>query len=104
MRGGPIDPVIGVILLDADIAREIALRQVFAARMSVAHLLQIHRHVLRELLDNRPAVDQKRFGLTLFQLGFAHRGEDRMADDRLPGRERIGQHVAQPGGVAGDIL
>jgi hypothetical protein len=75
---GPVDPIISVILLDADIAREIPPRHARARRLFGSDLLQVHAHVLRKLIDHRPAVDQERTHFVRAKLAVAQGPKKRM--------------------------
>ena len=59
VRPRPVDPIIGMVELDPDIANQPAAGHVFARVTAVAGLAQVMPHIQRKLLDHRPAAHKK---------------------------------------------
>src|SRR5450830_692521 len=93
MHASPVYPVLGTILLDADIARQIAARHVLPFRTAKTGLEQIHRHILRKLLDHRPTMDKECRELALTLFGVTHAGEEFMSSHQRPCGCCLGQHL-----------
>nr|GEZ71602.1 hypothetical protein [Tanacetum cinerariifolium] len=56
--GAPVDPVIGMVEFDADVAHQPSSRHVFARVSGESGFGQVMRHIDRELFDHRPATNQ----------------------------------------------
>src|SRR5690348_8864822 len=91
----PVQPVFGVILLDADVAHEPAPRHVFTLAAAIARLHQTLRHVAGEALDGRPRADHepRRDRRVLVR---AHLRPQFVFDDGLLDDVAFADHVLRP--------
>ncbi|MOA27200.1 hypothetical protein D3C78_1480550 [compost metagenome] len=94
--GGPREPVVGVVLLDTDVAHQKPPRHVFAAMAAIAGLEQVLRHVQRKLLDHRPHPDQEQPQCVIAELGIAQPLVELVPHHALPGGGAVGKQLLRP--------
>ena len=76
----PFDPVLDVILFDADIADQILTTHFVAGCTSIEQLQKIHGHVLWELFDDRPCTHHEAARRRFRELAVPHQLEEIMPD------------------------
>ncbi|CAM3120248.1 hypothetical protein PSPL106493_07845 [Pseudomonas plecoglossicida] len=99
----PVQPVVGMVELDADVAHQPAPRHVFTGVAGVAGLGQVVGHVQRELLDHRPATDQVLANGRLAQLAVAQALIELMLDHPALALPAVLDQLLSPLGVTGRV-
>ena len=101
---GPVQPVVGVVEFDPNVAHQPAARHVFAGMAGETGLQQVLRHVQGELLDHRPAADQVQAHQRRAQLGVAHAPVQLVTGNPVLARLAVDDQLLRPLRIASRLL